>query len=97
MVTYTRGITKPEDVYGAIEMEQSGKQSYARVQLSHALDVKRDFNEQMDLWRKGGYKHTLPATVVADLHARQEKKSIEQKRTAWDRQPFLARLFSTRP
>lgn len=97
VMTYTKGIEKPEDTYGTIEMEQSEKRSYARIQLSHALDVKRDFNEQMDLWHKGGYARTLPTVVVADLHARQEKKALEQKRAAWDRQPFLARLFSTRP
>lgn len=97
VITYTRGIAKPEDTYGTIEMEQSGKRSYARIQLSHALDVKRDFNEQMDLWGKGGYTFTLPATVVADMHRQREKKALEQKRAAWDRQSFIARLFSTRP
>lgn len=97
VMTYTRGINKPEDTPGVIDMEQAGKRSYARIRLSHALDVKRDFNEQMKLWSKGGYAQTLPAPVVADLKKRIEAQDLACKRAEWDRQPFLTRLFSSRP
>lgn len=91
--TYTRGVNSSADVLGTLQSEQA-QAPYARIRLSHALDLKKDFDAQMSLWHKNGYAQILTplaATEVDQFHASQTvRRDQAEKREG----SFFKRLFS---
>ena len=89
--TYTRGADTSADVLKTLQRDQENA-PYSRIRLSHALDVKKDFEAQMNQWHKGGYADILTplaATEVEQFHA---KQTVRQKQN--ENRGFFKRLFS---
>lgn len=89
--TYTRGVDTSADVLKTLQRDQENA-PYSRIRLSHALDLKKDFDAQIKLWHNGGYAETLTplaATEVDQFHAKQTAK-----RQQAENRGFFKRLFS---
>lgn len=94
-MTSTRVVERPCEIVKLLQ-DADQRSPYASHRLSHALDLKKDFDTQIKQWGKG-LDGILPAFAVRDLEEYKKEKDFERKKAEWQSQPFLTRMFSTPP
>lgn len=92
---YTRPAQHASDIVQVLRAEDA-RSSYANVSLSHVLDLKKDFDAQIDKWGKG-YADVVPAFVLGEIREFEKEKDVARQQAEWRRKPFLERLFSKPP
>lgn len=93
--TFTASVKKACDIVFLIEQKDKDS-GYARHRLSHALDVRQDFDTQMEKWGKG-YDGILPPFVQNEITNHEQRQDLARRQAAFKQKPFLTRLFSTPP